>query len=344
MSKEHNVALIDMLEKNRHFIDHVQEQMQKQKDALHDDFERLNSKVETRLEGINDRVEGRLRDGFSTIDTTFKDIVSGISKISQAQQNITNLSHDITDLQQILSDKKSRGVFGEVQLNAILRSIFGQHEELYAIQHRFMVNGRYVISDAVIKAPSSIGWIAVDSKFPLENYQRMLEDKSFAKAFKRDIKKHISDIASRYIIPAQTANMAIMFLPAEAIFAEIYASHPDLVDFSQEMRVWIASPTTFMAILTTIQAVVRDIKMDEQAKTIQNELKILAKNFTLYRSKWETLTRRVESVNKEIQAMQSSAEKIVGDFERIEGIELKWVGKNPTTLLQREGSLSSSQT
>ncbi len=282
------------------------------------DIEKLTKKVEENLQNINDKVEKRLSKGFENIDKTFKDIIVGIAKIGEAQKKIESLSGEVNSLQSVLTDKKSRGIFGEVQLNSILNSIFGDKKDLYDLQYSFDSG---VIADAIIKAPEPLGIIAIDSKFPMENYTRMVEDEGYKSIFKQNIKKHINDIGSKYIIKGTTASMAILFLPAEAIFAEINAYHEELVEYGRKRGVWIASPTTLMALLTTITAIVRDIKTQEQAKKIQEELMKLSSNFKLYKKRWDNLSKHIDTVSKDVKEITTSTNKISSEFERIERVE-----------------------
>lgn len=294
--------------------------LREQKEQSTKDIEKLSLKVEERLMDINEKVEKRLAHGFENIDKTFKDIIVGIAKITEAQKNIETLSVDVNSLQSVLTDKKSRGIFGEVQLNSILKSIFGEKKDMYDLQYSFKSG---VIVDAVIKAPAPLGLIGIDSKFPMENYTRMMEDSKFRTEFKQNIKKHINDIASKYIIKGTTAEIAILFLPAEAIFAEINAYHQDLIDYARLQGVWIASPTTVMALLTTIMAIVRDIKTQEQAKKIQEELLKLSVNFKRYKERWENLSKHIETVSKDVREITTTTNKISSEFERIEHVEFE---------------------
>lgn len=282
------------------------------------DIEKLTQKVEEKLKNINEKVEDRLTKGFENIDKTFKDIIVGIAKISEAQKKIESLSTEVNSLQSVLTDKKSRGIFGEVQLNSILKSIFGEKKDLYDLQYSFKSG---VIADAIVKAPEPLGIIAIDSKFPMENYTKMIEDGSRVSEFKQNIKKHINDINQKYIIKGTTADMAILFLPAEAIFAEINAYHEELIEYGRKRGVWIASPTTLMALLTTITAIVRDIKTQEQAKKIQEELQKLSTNFKLYKKRWDNLSKHIEIVNKDVKEISISTDKITNEFEKIERVE-----------------------
>ncbi len=308
-------------------IEKISNSLDKQKEQSKKDFDEFISKVEERLEKISSKVDDRLKEGFENVDKTFKDIVSGIARISEAQKKIEELSGEVVSLQQVLSDKKTRGIFGEMQLENILKSVFGETRELYDLQYELKKDSSKVIADAVIKAPQ-IGIIAIDSKFPLENYTRMTEAPIELKnqhkaAFKQNIKKHINDIANKYIIKGQTADMAILFLPAEAIFAELNAYHQDIINYAYANNVWIASPTTLMALLTTIQAIVRDIKTQKQAKKIQEELIKLSKNFSLYKERWEKFIKDIEKVNKTAKEISITTTKISNEFEKIERVEFK---------------------
>ena len=197
------------------------------------DFNTLNTNITDNLIKINDKVNERLDINFDKTNKTFSNILERLSKIDEAQKKIDSLSSDIVSLQSVLTDKKTRGIFGEVNLSYILSNVFGtKNDKIYELQHKFP-NG-YIV-DAILYAPEPLGTIGIDSKFPLENYQKMTDKtislelrNMYEKNFKLDVKKHIDAISSKYIIPSITANQAIMFLPAEAIFAEINAYHSDL--------------------------------------------------------------------------------------------------------------------
>ncbi len=306
-------------------IEKITASFDKQKESSKKDFDDFIFKVENRLDRISNRVDERLKEGFENVDKTFKDIVEGIAKIGEAQRKIEQLSTEVVSLQNVLSDKKTRGIFGEIQLEHILKAVFGESSELYELQYTMQAESGRVVADAVIKAPQ-LGFIAVDSKFPLENYSKMTEadvgDKNrYSSAFKANLKKHINDISDKYIIKGLTADMAILFLPAEAIFAEVNAYHQDVIDYAYKKNVWIASPTTLMALLTTIQAVVRDIKTQQQAKKIQEELIKLSKNFSLYRERWEKFIKNMDTVSNEAKRIHITTQKISTAFERIERVD-----------------------
>ena len=230
-------------------------------------------------------------------------------------------------MQSILTDKKSRGIFGEVNLKHILVSVFGEkNEKIYHLQYTLP---NTTIADAVIFTPEPLGTVCIDSKFPLENY-RLMVDKSltqtertmYEKAFKADVKKHIDAISSKYIIPGVTSNQAIMFLPAEAIFAEINAYHNDLVEYAYKHNVWLTSPTTLISSLTTIQVLLKNMERDKYAKVVHDELTKLGIEFSRYKERWDKLARSIESVNKDVENLNITSDKITKKFESISDVKL----------------------
>jgi len=305
----------------------ITDSLDKQKLQSHDDITKFIQRVEEKLLQISDRVDGRLKEGFESVDKTFRDIIAGIAKISEAQKKIEELSGEVVSLQRILDDKKRRGVFGEVKLESILVSVFGEKRELYDIQYALDSGNGRVVVDAIVKTPQ-MGIIPIDSKFPLENYVRLVQssesDKSrYESVFKTDLKKHIDDISEKYIIKGKTSEMAVMFLPAEAIFAYVNAYCGDVIDYARRKGVWIASPTTLMALLTTIQVIVRDIKTKRQARKIQEELIKLSKNFSLYRQRWEKLVKDIDRLHKDAGEVSKTTKRISDEFEKIEKVEFE---------------------
>ncbi|MDD3821582.1 MAG: DNA recombination protein RmuC [Bacilli bacterium] len=295
---------------------------------LTNDFNHLNEKLDYRLNLISDKVNERLNENFAQTNKTFISVLERLSKIDEAQKKIDSLSSDIVSLQDILTDKKSRGIFGEVNLKHILVSIFGdKNDKIYQMQYQFK-NG--VIADAVLFAPPPLNTVAIDSKFPLENYQLMvdknktkIEREKATKLFKSDIKKHIDDIASKYIIAGETSDQAIMFLPAEAIFAEINAYHHDLVEYAYKKRVWITAPTTLISTLTVIQMIIKNLERDKYAGIIHRELKRLGIEFNRYRDRWNKLARSIQTVNKDVEIFHITTEKIAKKFEHISQVDME---------------------
>ena len=294
---------------------------------LTEDFDKLQDRIEKRLILINDKVNERLDENFNKTNKTFNNVIERLSKIDEAQKKIENLSGDIISLQSILTDKKSRGIFGEVNLKHILVSVFGENnEKIYHLQYTFT---NTTIADAVLFAPEPLGTIAIDSKFPLEHYQTMV-DKSKSqierqlseKQFKMDVKKHIDAISSKYIIPNVTSHQAIMFLPAEAIFAEINAYHNDLVEYAYRRNVWITSPTTLISTMTTIQVLLKNIERDKYAKIVHEELTKLGVEFERYRERWNKLSKSIETVSKDAENLNITTDKITKKFAAISDVNL----------------------
>lgn len=300
---------------------------------LREDFDSLNERVERKLTLINDMVNERLDKNFEKSNKTFNSVLERLSKIDEAQKKIDSLSTDIVSLQCVLSDKKTRGIFGEINLKNIMSNVFGEkNDKIYKLQFSFN-NG--TIADCVLFAPEPLGLIAIDSKFPLENYQNMVdknlsadERNKFEKKFKIDLKKHIDDISNKYIIPGITSDQAIMFLPAEAIFAEVNAYHLDIVEYAYKKRVWITSPTTLISTLTTIQVIMKNMERDKYATIIHNELNLLSEEFRRYKERWDKLSRSIETVNKDIKDIHNTTEKISKRFNSINQVDIEKIEYN----------------
>ncbi len=295
--------------------------------SLNKDFNDLSLNNERRLLEINERVNKRLDENFDKTNKTFINVLERLSKIDEAQKKIESLSTDIVQLQSILTDKKTRGIFGEVNLKHILESVFGpENDNIYHLQYT-MPNS--FIADSVLFAPEPLGTIAIDSKFPLENYRLMvdkslsvMEREKYEKMFKMDVKKHIDAISSKYIIDGFTTDQAIMFLPAEAIFAEINAYHPDLIDYSYKKHVWITSPTTLISTLTVIEMIIKNIERDKYTSIIHEELNRLGVEFSRYKDRWDKLTRSIDAVSKDVSDINITTDKITKRFEAINKVDV----------------------
>ena len=295
---------------------------------LNNDFEKLNDRIEHKLNMINDHVNERLDVNFEKTNKTFTSVLERLSKIDEAQKKIDSLSTDILSLQSILTDKKTRGIFGEVNLKHILVSVFGENnDKIYKLQYTFETG---VIADCVLFAPEPLGMVAIDSKFPLDNYRLMIDKKAgiverqnAEKNFKSDVKKHIDAIASKYIIKGVTSNQAIMFLPAEAIFAELNAYHPDIIEYAYKKRVWLASPTTLMSTLTTIELVIKNIEKDKYTSVIHEELNKLSVDFKRYKERWDKLSRSIDAVSRDANDIHITTDKISKRFDAINNVDTK---------------------
>jgi DNA recombination protein RmuC len=288
-------------------------------------IDQLTVSTDMRLKEINGQVEKRLAEGFDKTTKTFNDILQRLALIDDAQKKITELSNNVVSLQEVLSDKRSRGAFGEVQLNSLIRNVMP--EQHFAIQHT-LSNGK--IADCILFLPDPTGNVVIDSKFPLENYKKMMDNqlgehdrKSAERQFKTDIKKHINDISDKYLIENETADGAIMFIPAEAIFAEIHAHQGDLVDYANKKRVWLASPTTLMAILTTSRSVLKDEATRKQIHVIQAHLSSLSQDFGRFKSRFANLAKHIDQAASDVKQIHTSADKIASRFDKIEQVDLQ---------------------
>ena len=320
---ENNTALTGvMTENNQNLTKNINEFKDGLTKNINENFEKLSQKIENRLDVMNMKVEERLSKGFEETTKTFGNVLERLSKIDEAQKKIEALSSNVVSLQDILTDKKSRGIFGEIQLYQILSSVFGEkNDKLYQKQYK-LSNGTIV--DSIIFTPEPLGNIAVDSKFPLENYRKMynndlsqIERENARKDFVTDLKKHIDAISSKYIIKNETSEQAILFLPAEAIFAEINAYHTDIIEYAYKKNVRIASPTTLISVLTVIQVMMTNLERDKYANIIQQELEKLNVEFTRYRTRWDNLQKDIEKVSKDVKEINTTSNKISKRFTEI---------------------------
>jgi len=287
--------------------------------------ETLTKSVDKRLEAITGKVQERLDEGFKKTNQTFISVMERLATIDEAQKKIDGLTTNMVSLQELLGDKRSRGAFGELQLEGLIKNILPP--DSYSFQHTF---SKGVRADCVLFLPDPTGTVAVDSKFPMENYQKMFDvkltdiDKAKAqKQFKLDVKKHINDIASKYIITDETSDGAVMFLPAEAVFAEIHAYHPELIQEAMAKKVWLVSPTTLMAVLNTARAVLKDVETRKQVHIIKSELGKLGKEFDRFDTRMKKLADNIRQAHENAQDVHITSQKITQRFTQIEKVELE---------------------
>jgi len=294
-------------------------------------IETLTKSVDGRLELIGGKVSERLDEGFKKTNETFVSVMTRLATIDKAQEKIDSLTTNMVSLQELLGDKRSRGAFGEVQLEGLVRNILPP--SAYALQHT-LPNGARV--DCALFLPEPTGTVAVDSKFPLENYHRMYETGiaeterlQAQRQFKADVKKHVDDIAAKYIIANVTSDGAVMFVPAEAVFAEIHAYHADVVEYAQKQRVWIVSPTTLMAVLNTARAVLKDVETRQQVHIIKDELGKLGKEFERFDKRMLNLATHIRQAHEDVQEVHTTSQKISNRFAKIESVELEGIQTAP---------------
>jgi len=317
----------------------------------------LAQTVEARLAAVQQQMQDRLADNalrsqrsLTEMQERMKDTLHGSSKqtttsltqlqerlaaIDKAQDNITKLSGDVLSLQDILSNKQTRGAFGEIQLRDIVSKALPS--DSYALQHT-LSNGRR--ADCLIDLPNPPGPIVIDSKFPLEAYEalRAADSEHALKAavaqMKVAVKKHIADISEKYIIEGETADGALMFLPSEAVYAELHANFPDLVRAGFDARVWIVSPTTCMATLNTMRAVLKDARMREQAGAIRKELSMLVQDVDRLGTRVGNLDRHFSQASKDIEDIKISAEKAGKRANRLDNFDFEELEEQPVLPLK----------
>ena len=300
--------------------------------------ESLTKTVDKRLQEITGKVHERLEEGFKKTNATFVSVMERLATIDEAQKKIDGLTTNMVSLQELLGDKRSRGAFGELQLEGLIKNILPP--DSFSFQYTFKKGAR---ADCVLFLPEPTGTVAVDSKFPMENYQKMFEtgvsdgDKTKAlKQFKLDVRKHYNDIAKKYIIPGETSDGAVMFIPAEAVFAEIHAYHPELIQEAMILKVWLVSPTTLMAVLNTARAVLKDVETRKQVHIIKSELGKLGKEFERFDSRMKKLADNIRNAHEQAQDVHITSQKISRRFSQIERVELK---DDPNALLEFEDKL-----
>jgi DNA recombination protein RmuC len=317
-----NARLSDELNQTRETLHRLQLSLAAN---LGETTEKLSARIDQRLEQIAGKVNERLEEGFKKTNETFVNVMQRLATIDEAQKKIETLTGSVVSLQELLGDKRSRGAFGEVQLEALVRNVLPN--QAFEMQYT-LSNGMRV--DCVLKLPAPTGLVCVDSKFPLENYKLMLDpkaneaDRAIAqKAFRADVRKHVDAIASKYIIDNETSDGAVMFVPAEAVFAEIHAYHSEVVDYAIGKRVWIVSPTTLMAVLNTARAVLKDVETRKQIHVIKEALGRLAVEFSRFDDRLRKLADHIRQAHEDAEKIQITGGKITQQFQRIESAELE---------------------
>jgi DNA recombination protein RmuC len=298
--------------------------MHQQNQSLSLHLQTMTQDTQQHLKTMTQLMQSKLNEGFEKTSATFNDVLKRLVMIDEAQKKISELSNHVVDLQDILVDKRARGAFGEVQLQTILANMLpAQH---YRLQHTLPNQKR---ADCLLILPPPTGNIVIDAKFPLENFQRLMhlpaqsvERKQAQQLFKQDIQKHIRDIAEKYILPPETAEGALMFIPAEAIFAEIHGHYPELIELSQRLNVWLVSPSTLMAVLTTARAVLKDDATRQQIHIIQKHLHALSQDFQRFDKRMEKLSKHLDQAHQDMSEVHISAKKITQQFQRIESVDL----------------------
>ena len=283
----------------------------------------LTKTLDERLANVSKRVGDSLQQSQTKNAETMAGLKARLAVIDAAQKNITDLSAQVVGLQDVLANRHARGAFGELQLEDLVRNALPP--STYDFQST-LSNGMRV--DCLLTLPNPPGPIAIDAKFPLESYRALhaatddAERTAAGRAFSTDVLKHVRDIAERYILPGETAESALMFVPSEAVYAELHANFADTVDKSYRARVWIVSPTTLMATLHTVRAVLKDANMREQAGLIQQEVHRMIEDVVRLDDRVDKLNRHFDQASEDVRQIRVSSEKITKRADKIEEIEL----------------------
>jgi len=284
----------------------------------------LTKTLNERLDAVSKRLGDSLEASSEKAGKTMIELRERLVKIDAAQKNIAELSGQVVSLQDVLSNKQARGAFGEIQLNDII--VDALPPSAYQFQATLGNNSR---CDCLLTLPNPPGAIVIDAKFPLESYRSLRNAENDAertratRAFKADMLKHINDIAGKYIIPGETAESAFLFLPSEAVYAELHANFTDVVEKSYKAKVWIVSPTTLMAVLHTVRAVLKDARMREQAGVIQKEVLSLIEDVGRLEDRVGSLQKHFTQAGRDIELIKTSTHKITRRAERIEEVQLE---------------------
>ncbi len=324
--------------------------------GLNDNIQKLSQSVETRMGQINEKVEDRLSKGFVETNETFRQISERVKVIDEAQKNIQSLSTEMVGLQNILKNNQSRGSFGEYQLNQLLFSVFGDNKDLYQTQFTIReasAKRESVRADAVIFMPEPNGVIAIDSKFPFSAYSQLFDNKSLDKdaedrlisQFGAEVKKHITDISAKYIVPGVTAEYALMFVASDGILAMIHSRLQNVVEYAYQKKVTIVSPTTIIPLLSSLWAVSLDYKRSKSIGDIIQQLQALNKDFDKFGDEWSKLNEGITRLSKQSIDVNARVEKISDKFGKIKNVELleNEPGKRPVALPEPENRNEDGQ-
>ena len=283
----------------------------------------LSISIEERLGNIGSSIGNSLNQQTQSTQKSLTEMHERLAVIDRAQENIHSLSNQVNDLQNILSNKQLRGAFGEVQLENIVRDALPQNA--YQFQYTLTSNSRV---DCIVKMPEPPGPICIDSKFPLEDYKKFAgatndqEKKDYLRLFHNAVQKHIKDIAEKYILPGETSDSAIMFLPSESIYSEINIRFPKLVNESRNKKVYMAGPDNLMLLLHTVRAILRDATMSQTAGKIQIEVDKLTNDLNLLADRIFKLDKHFDLARKDLDDIKISHRKIENRGNLITSIDI----------------------
>ena len=293
-------------------------------------IESLNKQLDEKIAQLDKKVDDKLKEGFKGTSESMAQVRERLQAIDDAQKQMELLGKDVVSLKNVLEGNQSRGQYGEYQLSMVLHNVFGDtvgcYEEQYTMKK--VKDGDDVRADAVVFMPEPNKMIAIDSKFPFQDYRRIFdttndeEKETLKRDFAAAVKKHITAIKDKYIVENKTAPEALMFIPNDGVFAFIHHDLIDVVEYAREKRVILTSPSTLPPILVTINMVRIDAERAKNAKEISKQLARLGKDFEMFGREWEQLSRQLETATKSREKLDSRVSKITGKFDSISSVEL----------------------
>ena len=294
-------------------------------ESLSNRFDALNKQIDDKLIEINKKVDERLSEGFKNTSETMTQVRERLQAMMPLNKTFEKLSKDVVSLRSVLEGNQSRGQFGEYQLSMVLHNVFGDttgcYEEQYTLKKAR--DGSDVRADAVVFMPEPKKMICIDSKFPFQDYQRIFdtddndEKAKLTKEFGATVKKHITAIKDKYIIPGKTAPEALMFIPNDGVFAFIHHNLEDVVEYSRSQKIIITSPSTLPAILVTINMVRIEVERSKNAEVISKHLQRLAKDFELFGREWNKFSSALEQTTKQKDKFDTRVDRLTGKFQAI---------------------------
>ena len=288
------------------------------------ELQRLITEQMAKSEGrLSNRLEQSLHEQNERTTKSLTGMVEKLAVITEANTHISALTSQVSQLQNILSNKQARGSFGEVQLENLVRDALPENAFEFQVT---LGNGKRV--DCLLRLPNPPGPICIDSKFPLEAFRQLtsaatdVEREAARRMLESDVKKHIRDIAEKYIIPGETAESAILFLPSESVYAEINIQLPKLVEASRKARVYMAGPDNLMLLLHTVRAILRDTRMHEAAGLIQTQVDLMMNDVHRLEDRVAKLATHFSQAERDISDIQTSTRKIISRGDKIDEIEV----------------------
>ncbi len=288
-------------------------------------FEAVDKQITDKMKEINQKVEDKLKEGFQGTSETMAQVRERLKVIDEAQKNMESLSKDVVSLRSIMEGNQTRGQYGEYQLNMVLHNVFGDtvgcYQEQYTIKK--VKDGDDVRADAVVFMPEPNKMICIDSKFPFQDYERLMKEENseskeeYKRTFAAAVKKHITAIKDKYIIEGKTAPEALMFIPNDGVFAYIHQELLDVVDYAREKRVILTSPSTLPAILVTINMVRIEAERAKNVKEISKQLDFLGRQFNQFAKEWDTFSRQLETASRSREKLDTRVSRITTKFDAI---------------------------